>query len=450
MPRVSTTASATAQHMNSTTAETETLHRVQISRAQAAHTDFHIADATPDTAAPTFFDGTYFSSSPDGTVTHNDAGDRPHLTEYSVPKWRYLYNTTMVILDLLMTIIATCIVFACNPGAYANVQNMGPSDYGVFSFLSLACISWLISLYAARSYERHTMGEGYGLYAKLLNAAFIDFIMLCTLGYLFHLNVPRSLNVFIPILSLILVIVERWLMRRALHRNRAKGEFNYPTIIIGSPEGISKTLKQLKACLSLGYAPIAVCPVASVCDSDDPNAAQHLVSVPFIPANDEEARLKVLALNSHLPQTAKRMKVRTILIADVLTRDSETMRTLSLAVESMGIELVSGSYLTGQSLGRNKIPVLVGEWCVENQWALHSQNRSAAYRQVSRLQRAAWDVSAGQIYWSYQLARSAKPGSGEGKPPRDPRNGGNLEAWDLTRVWRHGWIRADTSHDDMP
>lgn len=32
------------------------------------------------------------------------------------------------------------------------------------------------------------------------------------------------------------------------------------------------------------------------------------------------------------------MKVRTILIADVLTHDSETMRTLSL-VESMGIEL---------------------------------------------------------------------------------------------------------------
>lgn len=102
------------------------------------------------------------------------------------------------------------------------------------------------------------------------------------------------------------------------------------------------------------------------------------------------------------------------------------------------------------SVRRPSYSVLVGEWCVENQWALHSQNRSAAYRQVSRLQRAAWGVSAGQIYWSYQLARSAKPGSGEGKPPRDPRNGGNLEAWDLTRVWRHGWIRADTSHDDVP
>ena len=31
------------------------------------------------------------------------------------------------------------------------------------------------------------------------------------------------------------------------------------------------------------------------------------------------------------------------------------------ALEPMGIELISGSYLTGQTLGRNKIPVLVGE-----------------------------------------------------------------------------------------
>lgn len=258
---------------------------------------------------------------------------------HSVPKWRYLYNTTLVVLDLLMTIVATYIVFLLRPFAYTYVQSIGPGEYGVFSFLLLTCVSWLISLYSARSYERHTMGEGYALYAKLLNAAFIDFIMLCTLGYLFHLNLPRSLNVFIPLVSLVLVIIERWIMRRALHRNRMNGEFNYPTVVIGSPEGIHRTVEQLRQCRGLGYAPIAVCPVASVKNEDDPDSAQHLVSVPFTPANDAEARLKVLPLNSHLPQTAKRMKARTVLVADVLTRDSETMRTLSLAVESMGIEL---------------------------------------------------------------------------------------------------------------
>ena len=309
--------------------------RISASRASASFS------APVDTAAitPTFFDGTYFSSAPDGSSTHNDNMGTHYLTGYSIPKWRYIYNTTLVALDLLTIIAASGIVFLFRPSAYAYVRGIGPGEYGIFSFLALACASWLISLYAARTYERHTMGEGYALYAKLLNAAFIDFIMLCTLGYLFHLSLPRSLNIFVPLVSLVLVIIERWAMRRALHRNRMKGEFNYPTVVIGSPEGIHDALEQLRQCPSVGYAPVAVCPVVSAKKEDDADQAQHLVSVPFTPANDSEARLKVLPLNSHLPQTAKRMKARTVLVADVLTRDSETMRTLSLAVESMGIEL---------------------------------------------------------------------------------------------------------------
>ena len=282
-----------------------------------------------------------------------------YLTGYSIPKWRYIYNTTLVALDLLTTIAASGIVFLFRPSAYAYVRGIGPGEYGIFSFLALACASWLISLYAARTYERHTMGEGYALYAKLLNAAFIDFIMLCTLGYLFHLSLPRSLNIFVPLVSLVLVIIERWAMRCALHRNRMKGEFNYPTVVIGSPEGIHDALEQLRQCPSVGYAPVAVCPVVSAKKEDDADQAQHLVSVPFAPANDSEARLKVLPLNSHLPQTAKRMKARTVLVADVLTRDSETMRTLSLAVESMGIELAmtaSVADLSGADLHFRNVP----------------------------------------------------------------------------------------------
>ncbi len=186
-----------------------------------------------------------------------------YLTGYSIPKWRYIYNTTLVALDLLTTIAASGIVFLFRPSAYAYVRGIGPGEYGIFSFLALACASWLISLYAARTYERHTMGGGYALYAKLLNAAFIDFIMLCTLGYLFHLSLPRSLNIFVPLVSLVLVIIERWAMRCALHRNRMKGEFNYPTVVVGSPEGIHDALEQLRQCPSVGYAPVAVCPVVS-------------------------------------------------------------------------------------------------------------------------------------------------------------------------------------------
>ena len=89
-----------------------------------------------------------------------------YLTGYSIPKWRYIYNTTLVALDLLTIIAASGIVFLFRPSAYAYVRGIGPGEYGIFSFLALACASWLISLYAARTYERHTMGEGYALYAN--------------------------------------------------------------------------------------------------------------------------------------------------------------------------------------------------------------------------------------------------------------------------------------------
>ena len=46
--------------------------------------------------------------------------------------------------------------------------------------------------------------------------------------------------------------------------------------------------------------------------------------------------------------------------------------------------LVGASGIAIRSAAR-RIPVRGGRVCVENQWALHSQNRSAAYRQVSRL-----------------------------------------------------------------
>ena len=74
-------------------------------------------------------------------------------------------------------------------------------------------------------------------------------------------------------------------------------------------------------------------------EENDPDSPQHLISIPFEPQNDYERGLRVLPLNSRLPQTARRLGARIVLIADVLTRDSETMRTLALATESLNMEL---------------------------------------------------------------------------------------------------------------
>ena len=327
----------TAAESQATSTATMSMPKVRVSGSRSSASFSPLPNAEGG-IAPTFFDGTYFSSTPDGSSTHNDTTNIRPLMGHSVPKWRYLYNTTLVVLDLLMTIVATYIVFLLRPFAYTYVQSIGPGEYGVFSFLLLTCVSWLISLYSARSYERHTMGEAMPVRQAVERCVH-------RFHYAVHVGVPvppQSSPVVECVHSAGFTGVGYY---RALdYAPRAAPQphewrIQLSTVVIGSPEGIHRTVEQLRQCRGLGYAPIAVCPVASVKNEDDPDSAQHLVSVPFTPANDAEARLKVLPLNSHLPQTAKRMKARTVMVADVLTRDSETMRTLSLAVESMGIEL---------------------------------------------------------------------------------------------------------------
>lgn len=94
-------------------------------------------------------------------------------------------------------------------------------------------------------------------------------------------------------------------------------------------------------------------------------------------------------------------------------------------------------------------PMVVGEWNVVNMLALKKGDKAKAaggdkeaakcrvYQEVGKLELPAWQSSAGHIYWNYQLVRH------NDEAPLDFRNGGDLEAWDLTHAWSHGWMDAN-------
>ncbi len=78
-------------------------------------------------------------------------------------------------------------------------------------------------------------------------------------------------------------------------------------------------------------------------------------------------------------------------------------------------------------------PVIVGEWCISNKYALAAKTeteKSRRFRELADSQLKAWSVSAGHIYWNYQLLRD-----------RDtPTDEEWKESWDLARCWRRGWM----------
>jgi FlaA1/EpsC-like NDP-sugar epimerase len=131
------------------------------------------------------------------------------------------------------------------------------------------------------------------LYSNIFNAALVDFVIICMFSYIFKLNILRSSTIPIPV-SCFSELVERWIMRRSLHRHRRSNTYMYNTVIVGSPEGIHKVIARLKENPGMGYKPTAICPVVSVSNSvEDRNSAdaQHFVSVPFSASCPEEERL---------------------------------------------------------------------------------------------------------------------------------------------------------------
>ncbi len=93
------------------------------------------------------------------------------------------------------------------------------------------------------------------------------------------------------------------------------------------------------------------------------------------------------------------------------------------------------------SKAQKHTPVVVGEWCISNKYAEHAfkestdpakvkEIRKTRYREILDMQMKAWEGTAGQIYWNYQLRRDREEAMDQSWK----------ESWDLSRCWRNGWI----------
>ena len=248
------------------------------------------------------------------------------------PLWRYIYVAALVAVDVLVMLLSLVICFAFNPGAYDTVTRAMP----IWTFLLAYCVIGLLCLAFAGAYHRHVMAEGYELYTKLINAAIFTIVLASCVAFMLNLQLPRTALIIAPLVGLVCELVARWMMRCLLHHHRRRGECKYTTVIVGSSEGINRTLRLMRRNSALGYMPVAVCPIAPDPRMDDAYVVTNFVADPNIEGAD---KLRVLSFGSRFARTIERMGVQEVYIADVLSRDSKLLHAMSLAIESLGIEL---------------------------------------------------------------------------------------------------------------
>lgn len=250
----------------------------------------------------------------------------------STPRWCFAFVASLIAIDLAVMLLSLTVSLVINGAAFDAIGDVMP----FWLFLILFSLIWLLCLAFAGTYHRHVMADGYELYAKIINASLLTIISYCSLAFIFKLALPRTALIIAPVIAFFLDIIARWQMRQALHRHRSKGSCKYRTVVIGSSDGINKALQTMRNCMNWGYEPVAVCPIEA-----DPASKDAYVVTSYTPdANIEgSSKLKVIPFNSAFPRICESLGVQEVYVADVLSHDSEMLHGLSLAVESLGMEL---------------------------------------------------------------------------------------------------------------
>ena len=252
--------------------------------------------------------------------------------------WRFFLNLALSCVDAAVFMISGATVLnLLHIGGLRSYSTHGGMD--LTAYLLICSVAWVLSLHAAGVYHRHVMGDGYQFNTLLFKGGVICWVVLCALSFVFKLSLPLGALTLVAVCSWIATMIVRALIRVYITRSREKGEYAYATVLVGSPEGIGESLRFLSKRSQLNYRPVGVCPIryndATGLIEPDRNRdeLERVVSATW------GSQLPVIEYGSLLGEYATELEAQTVMVCDVLRRDSDNFNTFSVQVESLGLEL---------------------------------------------------------------------------------------------------------------
>lgn len=254
--------------------------------------------------------------------------------------WRLVMNIALMIFDMLVYFCTGLLVFFVTKEvdivSSRFEMNLAVNPY---LYVGVCSIIWVFCAHVVGVYHRHVFADGYQLNMLLLKAMFVCWIAVCALNFIIKSTVSFYSVSITCLVVWIVEMIARYLARKFLTVRHRKGEYAYPTVIVGSPEGIGQILKFLKPHRQLNYKPIRVCPIRL-------NANTGLVEAnPDIALMRKEikecwgAPISIIEYSDTLAERAAKIGAQTVMVTDVLDRFSDNLNTFALQMESINLEI---------------------------------------------------------------------------------------------------------------
>ncbi|NMM97059.1 sugar transferase [Bifidobacterium olomucense] len=316
-----------------------------------------------------------------GVRSGGQLGDIPQEQISHVLYWRFFINLALMLCDAAMFMIASAAVLGIRDEAQPFYTPRFDFTLNTTVYLIITAFIWVYSLRAVGIYHRHIIGDGYQINVLLVKGMVVCWVVQCAFNYFFNFDLTLTSLCLMVIAGWLLTMIERVITRMMITRDRRKGEYAYDTVVVGSPEGIIRTLKFLAPRQQLSYRPVAVCPIHLNTVTDAVESVEDIEALQRAIRKEWGSYLPVLEYSDHhLAQNIVNMNAQTVMVADELHRYSDNYNIFSVRMESMGLEIATVTSAADTTNHELQIRYLQGVTVVTQRLAQYTPARRLAKR----------------------------------------------------------------------
>jgi exopolysaccharide biosynthesis polyprenyl glycosylphosphotransferase len=254
-------------------------------------------------------------------VTDRDLGDSTARAPADRWVWEAGYVKLLLVVDFGATLVATLAAFVVrfHGAQYANW------------YLTLSAVIpalWVGLLAMTHAYERRVLFVGSEEYQRVLRAGVHLTMGIVLLSYVFKADLARGYLLIALVLTAVLSLLGRFVLRKALHRARRRGQCMHRVLVIGHAAAVGQMTRQLHRRYHHGLQVVGACvPATQLGDG------VRLVDVPVFGALSAAAN------------SAAAAGADTVMVLSCPELDGPMLRRLAWDLERDDIDLIVSSSL---------------------------------------------------------------------------------------------------------
>ena len=174
--------------------------------------------------------------------------------------WVRRLGRLLVVADTLAVVVAVAVALLVRFGPEAtHVQGLPTVTGGYVTVAAATCALWLASLALHGSRDRRVVGVGPEEYKTVFVASFRLFSIVAIAAFLTRVELARGFIAGAFVLGTVLLLIERWAVRKWLHRRRAAGGWSHRVLVVGGRESALPLIRKLGREHYAGLSVVGAC-----------------------------------------------------------------------------------------------------------------------------------------------------------------------------------------------